>query len=825
MSRSRPALQALMPCILLAAGIHAAAASIPPPASFEAIAASPDEIDLYWLPAAGAQGYTLYRDGTQLASVGADLNRYCDKGLAPDSTHRYSIEAQQGAAHSSRREYVERTLPPFPSLSGGKGLPVAKFDVVIAQASSSGVAAAVEAAQRGLRVALIEPTTRPGGMPVNGLSATDLRRPQHACGFFVRFRNEVKKLYAAEGIKSSGLEYEPRIALQAMKSLIYRFSNITLFERARLQSVQSHRVKGELPGVRHIDSVIVAELDKSGRATGRCARFVAPFFVDATDCGDLAAWAGARFKLGREKRSVAEPQAGVIYYDRAHDLLLPGSTGKGDRRIQAYTYLLTVKDYGKAADRTIAAPPGYRMEDYIHTPAWKQSWAVTSGRMPGGKYELNQHPEGGDLQEVNYPYPTAGYAVRARIEELYRNRALGYLYYIQTHLGQKQLGLPDDEYRDTGGFPPLLYVREGRRIVGEQTPREADVRTSDRFSRPESVGIGDYPMDSHAVRPKRDWSRPDLGEGEWWLYRITPVHQLPLGVIIPRDVDNLFVTTAVSSTHVSFGTYRLEPVRMAFGQAAGAAVELCITYRLTGQQLPARELQLALLPHSWNQVSRDEAVLSYFTDLAPDDPHYSQLQYFACRGFFQAETAIKPGADATQADLTRWLSLLAARAAPPAQRERTAFGWRIKGGYYPNMGRPYDSQTLSSLQQFANSTRAITRAQAVRWIYRVFPPTSMDRWPITRTYGDVADKETRRDADALFSQGFDARLWDGEAASAPNGSLRLRPNAPIKRTDLLATLYLVQLGLGPLFMDNPADGATGYNVPQAVMNSTYVGSD
>src|SRR5262249_38931507 len=159
---------------------------------------------------------------------------------------------------------------------------------------------------------------------------------------------------------------------------------------------------------------------------------------------------------------------------------------------------------------------------------------------------------------------TADEKERARIALLYRNRALGYLYYIQTEQGQKQLGLPDDEYRDSGGFPSLLYVREARRIEGEQRPDETEITQARRPIRPESAGIGDYPMDYHAVREKTDWTTPDMGEGEWWLYQYTPWHGLPLGAIVPKRLDNVFVTTAVSSTHVSYGTYRMEPVRMAF---------------------------------------------------------------------------------------------------------------------------------------------------------------------------------------------------------------------------------------------------------------------
>ena len=53
--------------------------------------------------------------------------------------------------------------------------------------------------------------------------------------------------------------------------------------------------------------------------------------IDATAEGDIAAGAGCRYRLGRERRSRREPHAGVIHYFRAEDRLLPGSTGRGDR--------------------------------------------------------------------------------------------------------------------------------------------------------------------------------------------------------------------------------------------------------------------------------------------------------------------------------------------------------------------------------------------------------------------------------------------------------------------------------------------------------------
>ena len=478
----------------------------------------PDRNSLLLASRPQRHGYRLERDGQPLATLPADAKEYADDTLAVSSTHRYTLQALQGEQASTPVEDVDGTFTPLDmGTSSNRQNPKSKinnlksYDVVIVQASSGGVAAAVEAAARGLKVALVEPSTRLGGMPVNGLSSTDLRRDFHASGFLVRFADRVKQLYAREGIQTNGLRYEPRIAHNAMKSLVFEQPNITVYRHARLAGVQTERSEAGA-GRKRVRSVEIEDLDRIGNPTGTRVTLAAGAFIDATDCGDLAALAGAKFLMGREPRSKSEPHNGVIYYNRQTDSPLPGSTGKGDKRIQSYAYLFVVKDYGAGVDKTIPKPPGYKREDFIHSPSWKESWAFTSGKLPQNKYELNQHPQGGDLQEINYLYPTADYDVRAHIEQLYRDHVLGYLYYIQTEQGQKQLGAPDDEYRDTGGFPPLLYVREGRRIIGEQLPLESDISNALSFARPESVGLGDYPMDSHAVRVKTDWDRPDMAK-------------------------------------------------------------------------------------------------------------------------------------------------------------------------------------------------------------------------------------------------------------------------------------------------------------------------
>jgi hypothetical protein len=777
--------------------------SIPPPRSVEAIASSETTISVYWLPSTDpdATGYIVERDGMKVAELPPNAGEFDDTGLTAGSTYTFTVRTVKNSATSVDRAYRERTFDQWPSAlaRAPHAIPVKSYDVVVTQASTGGVAAAIEAARRGLKVALIEPTTRVGGMPANGLSATDLRRVEHESGFFVRFKNRVRELYASEGIKATGISYEPRVAHQAMKSLLYEVPGITLFRRARPVRVRSHPLVDAVLQT-HIDSVVIEELGSDCNPTGRRAELRAKIFVDSTDCGDIAAWAGAPFRLGREARSRREPHNGVIYYDRAHDRALPGSTGAADNRIMAYTYLLTVKDYGPGSDKTIPKPRGYRKEEFTHSPAWKDSWAVTSGRMPGDKLELNQHPQGGDIQQINYQYPVGNYRERTRIEALYHDHVLAYLYYIQTELGQKQIGLPDDEYRDTGGFPPLLYVREGRRIIGDQTPDETDITEATSFTRPESIGIGDYPMDSHAVRPKTDWNTPDMGEGEWWLYKETPVHQLPIGVMIPRTLDNVFVTTAVSSTHVSFGTYRLEPVRMAFGQAAGIAAELCIRFNLSAHNVPARQIQDELLPHADNPLGNAAVKLTYYPDVSSESAAYQAIEYLTAHGIRLPGDSFKPSAVTTRAELAAVLTQLASRC---VTMDVAAEPYAMQA----YLGLPADRTVLDAIRTTGASDDPVNRAEFAHWLARLFPHQVDANISRVSHYSDITDELIEHDGDALYAMGIDSVLWDSWKAMTPGGKIKFDAEAIITHEQLYASLYIAQIGIGPLFDDLPSEVA------------------
>ncbi|MCA1594954.1 MAG: FAD-dependent oxidoreductase, partial [Chloroflexi bacterium] len=162
--------------------------------------------------------------------------------------------------------------------------------------------------------------------------------------------------------------------------------------------------------------------------------------------------------------------------------------------------------------------------------------------------------------------------------------------------------------------------------VGLANLNEKDVALAGDRLRPDGAGIGDYPMDSHAVRVKRDWNRPDMGEGEYWLYRYTPWYQIPIGVVIPADRDGLLVAEAVSATHVGYGTLRLEPVRMELGDLCGELAALEINSHLNPRTTPASIVQ--------ENLSADGQRIFWHADVTPGTAHSPAIEFMGAHGFW-----------------------------------------------------------------------------------------------------------------------------------------------------------------------------------------------
>ncbi len=754
------------------------------PRSVEAIPRSTERITLFWLPPRNDSpaGYRVFLDGVQVAEVGAEVKSYDFTGLTAGREYRLSVQAVYADGRVS--EAVERTDRTYRALP-----PEARYPILIVGGTASGVGAAITAARMGVKVALMEPTNRLGGMITNGVAVTDVRQASRINGLYEEFRQRVEAYYKARGDDTTvyfyrnGLNFEPWVANMLIKQMVYAEPNIDLYFGARPTRVfkRGNRITG----------VEFVTLDGMRRG-----RFFADVVIDATAEGDIAAWAGAPYRIGREPRSPEEPHAGVIFYDRLNDRLLPGSTGEGDRRIPGYAILMIVQNYPNP--QVGDPPPGYNRLEYVLSPPWERSWAFQFGRIPGNKFEVNQHPHGTTLQEVNYRYPTASWEERQRIYQIYKNHVLGYLHYIQTELGQPNLGLAEDEFRDSDNLPPILYVRKARRIEGEVFLQQLDITLARERVRADSIAIGDYPMDSHAVRRvvvKEGEPIPDIahmGEGEFWIFQYTPWYQVPYGVLVPKRVEGLLVTTCVSASHVAIGSLRMEPVRMNMGQAAAIAAAISLQTGVPLRRVNPADIQRELL-------RRFQQYIYFFPDVTPATRHFEAIQFLAARGYFPTEQ-MQPDQPLTRGEAARvlWKHLRTLKPNLPEERfQGLAFTDVVFGHPY---AVPVQNLFLLGVIERTENRRfnpdePIKRRDFIRWLTRAMAILEPGEW--NRAMGQISPYIDVPSTDPDFpfiaqlaERRFSPVIWDGFDAFTPEG-LRFQPDAPIRRADAAQTLYLL----------------------------------
>ena len=279
-----------------------------------------------------------------------------------------------------------------------------------------------------------------------------------------------------------------------------------------------------------------------------------------------------------------DPSSGILPRISKDD---PGKRGDGDKRIQAYCFrtCLTKNELNKVPFKR---PAGYDSSQYellirIYNAGWRRTFNKFDP-VPNLKTDVNNHgPFSFDNIGMNYDYPEAGYERRKEIINEHITYQKGLLFFIandprvpaEVREEMARWGYSKDEFEDNGNWPYNIYVREARRMKGEYVMTENDVLG--RRNVPHSIGMGSYNLDSHNTQR---YIKPDgftENEGDIELPAKKP-YQIDLGSIMPKreECRNLLVTVCVSSSHIAFGSIRMEPVFMILGQGAGTVASLAL---------------------------------------------------------------------------------------------------------------------------------------------------------------------------------------------------------------------------------------------------------
>ena len=490
-------------------------------------------------------------------------------------------------------------------------------DICIYGASSAGVVAAYAAAKCGNSVVLIEPGKMIGGLTTGGLGKTDAGIKESITGLSLRFYQQVAQKY---GLSSDEQwTFEPRIALEVMQDYV-REGKVTLLMETQLSKVKK-------------EGTVIRSVKLKDTRGGKSVNVTAKQFLDCTYEGDLMAMSGVSYFVGREDNSVynetlngfqlpeyhkqsgyhqfpdgvspykipGDPSSGLVWGITKHKA---EPAGRGDKKVQAYNFRICLTD---SAENRL---PVTRPEDYDSTRYELMArlfeaqpdmrginhyfiWSL----MPNRKTDINNR--GGfstDMMGMNYAWPEASYKKREKMLREALSYTKGLLYFMITdkrvpdtlQAFVRQWGYPKDEYEQFDHFTPQLYVREGRRMIGAYVMTEHNCRGEAKVD--DGIGFASYGMDSHNCdRIVVNGMVENEGNVE---VRVEHPYTISYRSVTPqpKECTNLLVPVCLSSSHIAYGSIRMEPVFMVLGQSAAMAASLAIA-----KDIPVQNVNVAVL--------------------------------------------------------------------------------------------------------------------------------------------------------------------------------------------------------------------------------------
>lgn len=449
------------------------------------------------------------------------------------------------------------TLPPRTAAVAGD------CDVLVIGGGPAGLGAALGAAAAGARVTLVERYGFLGGnataalvMPLmsfhtdhgaaEAARAAPLMPADHGPGEAAVggvLATLVRRLVAADGALPASertgfvVPFDPEILKLVATDLLDEAGVSFLF----------HALATGVLGAPRVEAVVFET--KSGPIVIR-----ARVTVDCTGDGDVAALAGAPFEVGRDSDGGVQPmtlmfrmvefqRAAFAAYNEAHPSQWRGVHGLWDLIRQA------------AAAGELDLP----REDilFFGTPHEREV-SVNSTRVTGAL--------GTSVWDLTRAEWTARRQMR-QIVAFLRRYVPGF---EQAYVAQSGV---------------TIGVRESRRILGEYQLTAEDVLQARKW--PDVIARGTYPIDIHSPTGKGTLlARLPAGES----------YDIPLRCLVPLRAEGLLVAgRCISGTHEAHSSYRVMPVAMATGQAAGVCAALAARSGRTPREVPAAEVHEELI--------------------------------------------------------------------------------------------------------------------------------------------------------------------------------------------------------------------------------------
>jgi hypothetical protein len=465
-----------------------------------------------------------------------------------------------------------------------------KTDVLVIGGGASGVAAAIQSARSKIKTILVEPGPWLGGsMTAGGMCMLEGNRNLPS-GIYGEFRGRIidfyKKTAGYDTARNAMLVFEPYTGASILKKITDTVKNLTVKLNTPYTTVKKN------------GSVWEVSITQNGKTDIIKAKIL----VDATELGDVAAKANVLLTSGFDSRN-----------DTKEALAPENATNQ----IQDISWIAILKDYGQAVGHIITKPDGYDAAQFACLKNQDIKKLLASGKLPNDKYMIKWSDCGNQTSVTSDDLMPENREATFRKARLH---TLGLIYYLQTELGYKNLGI-SDEFKTPDHLPYIPFIRENRRAAGMVRMVLDDIYTPyNRASKlyRTSIGVGDATPGQHysvAGAPKIN-------------YPPFPAYSVPLGAIVVKDQENLLVTEkAMSVTHLVNGSITYPSVQMTLGQGVGATAAYCAFFKLTTKQLRPRVIQGEILDY--------KGYLMPFADIPVTDPAFRAIQQVGATGMLQ----------------------------------------------------------------------------------------------------------------------------------------------------------------------------------------------
>lgn len=410
------------------------------------------------------------------------------------------------------------------------------YDFVVVGGGLSGICAAIAAARRGVKTALIH------DRPVLGGNASSEIR-MHICG--------ADHHMSVPNARETGILEE--ILLENKRrnpEMVYPIFDSVLWEKVHYQEnltpyLNTHMTNVLCDGDK-IEAVCAIQM-----TTEKKYRIFGTMFLDATGDGALGAKAGAEYRIGRESSS----QYGESLAPEKEDSYTMGNSLMFKARDMGYKV-----PFIKPFWANTYTEEQLKLRD--HSDVTSGYWWVELG--------------GGDRDVISHG------------EEL-RDELIRAVFGVWDHIknggdhGAEQMEL------EWVGFLP--GKRESRRLMGDYVLTEKDCLESTRFE--DAVAYGGWPMDLHTAEGfLKESDVPTVWN------QINGIYSIPYRCLYSKNIRNLFLGgRAISCSHVAFSSTRVMGTCAVVGQAAGTAASMAIIRNLEPREVMdcVGELQQELL--------------------------------------------------------------------------------------------------------------------------------------------------------------------------------------------------------------------------------------